>query len=44
MVLLDMRNKFLYEAKPSIFPEGELTGTEILLWELYYKEKNEGQG
>lgn len=40
MALLDLRGGYLYQHKPSLFPEGELTGTESLLWELYYKDKN----
>jgi len=40
MALLDLRGGFIYQHKPSIFPEGELTDTEALLWELYYREKN----
>ena len=40
MSLLDIRGGFLYEHKPSIFPEGEITETELILWELYYHEKN----
>jgi len=35
-----MRGRFLYETNPSIFPEGELTETELILWELFYREKN----
>jgi len=41
MALLDLRNQFLFQVKPSIFPEGELTGTEVALWEIYYHDKNE---
>jgi hypothetical protein len=40
MVLCDMKGKFLYEVKPSLFPEGELTETEIQLWAMFYEEKN----
>jgi hypothetical protein len=40
MALLDLRGGFLYQHKPSLFPEGELTDTETLLWELYYKDKH----
>jgi hypothetical protein len=40
MALLDMQGGFLYQHKRSLFPEGEITGTELLLWELYYKDKN----
>lgn len=40
MTLLDLRGGYLYQHKPSLFPGGEITGTEIVLWELYYREKN----
>ena len=39
MSLLDLRGGFLYQHKQSLFPEGEVTGTELLLWEMYYREK-----
>jgi len=43
MALLDLRGggRFLYEVMPSEFPDGQLSETEILLWELYYRDKNE---
>jgi len=49
MALLDARGqgRFLFEVKSSLFPEGEITGTEIALWELYYtfkKEESENGG
>jgi hypothetical protein len=44
MALLDLRGGFLYEHKRSLFPEGEITGTEILLWELYYMDKEKRRG
>jgi len=34
-----MRGRFLFETNRSIFPEGELGDTEILLWEMYYADK-----
>lgn len=40
MALLDLRGGYLYQHKASLFPSGEITGTEQLLWELYYTEKN----
>ena len=40
MCLLDLKGGYLYEHKRSLFPEGEITGTELVLWELYYHEKN----
>jgi len=41
MALLDVRGGYLYQHKPSLFPGGEITGTEQVLWELYYHEKNQ---
>jgi len=32
------RHKFLYEAKPDLFPEGRLTTTEQLMWDMYDRE------
>jgi len=31
------RGRFLYEARPDIFPQGYLTEDEIMLWEKYYQ-------
>jgi len=39
MALLDLRGGYLYQHKSSLFPEGEMTETELLLWELYYLDK-----
>ncbi len=41
MTLCDLRGKLLFEVSPSLFSEGELGETEMLLWELYYREKKE---
>ncbi len=41
MGLLDKRGAFIYQVRPSLFPEGELTATEMLLWNWFYEEKNE---
>lgn len=41
MALLDLRGGFLYQHKPSLFPDGEITEIEMALWELYYHEKNQ---
>jgi len=38
--MCDLRGKFLFEVCPSLFPEGELTSTEVMLWEVFYIEKN----
>lgn len=41
MALLDIRGgRFLYEVMPHEFP-AFLTETEIMLWELYYTQKQE---
>ena len=37
------RGKFLFEARPEIFPEGYLTETEIAVWGEFYRERNESQ-
>lgn len=39
MALLDLRGGYLYQTNPALFPEGQLTGTEVLLWEWYYRDK-----
>lgn len=41
MALLDLRGggRFLSEALPHEFPEGGVSETETLLWELYYIDK-----
>ena len=43
MALLDLRGggRFLYEVLPGLFPESQMTETELLLWEFYYRDKNE---
>ena len=41
MMMAEARNKFLFEIKPSLFPEGELSTTEMILWEKFYCEKKE---
>jgi len=43
MALLELRGGYLYEHKQSLFPCGEITGTELVLWELYYHDKNKRQ-
>jgi hypothetical protein len=40
MYLIEKHGGYLYQHKPSFFPEGEITGTELLLWEMHYKERN----
>jgi len=34
-----MNNRFLYEMRPDIFPDGHLTDTEQLLWGMFLDEK-----
>lgn len=41
MALLDLRGGYLYQHKPSLLPGGEITGTEMALWELYYQDKKQ---
>lgn len=36
MALCYSRGRFLYEARPDLFPEGRVTTTEIVLWGMYY--------
>ena len=46
MSLIDIKGEghYLFQVCPSLFPEGELTMTEGLLWELYYKDKKARTG
>jgi hypothetical protein len=37
------RGRFLFEARPDIFPEGYLTSTELSIWGLYYKEREDSR-
>lgn len=37
------RGRFMFEARPDLFPEGYLTETEIALWGEHYRERNEQQ-
>lgn len=41
MYLCSKQGRFLYEARPDIFPEGRLTSTETELWGFFYEELNE---
>jgi hypothetical protein len=36
-----MKHGYLYESRPDLFPEGYLTLTEILLWQLYLDDKKQ---
>jgi hypothetical protein len=33
--------RFLFEARPDVFPEGYLTDCELELWGFYYQELND---
>jgi hypothetical protein len=35
------RGRFLFEARPDLFPEGCLTNVEMQIWDFYYRERNE---
>lgn len=37
------RGRFLFEARPDLFPEGYLTDTEMAIWGEYYNERNQAQ-
>jgi hypothetical protein len=39
MELCAVRNRFMFEVRPDIFPEGWLTDTESELWARYYDEQ-----
>lgn len=39
-MLCDMRGRFLFEARPDLFPQGRLTLEEMVLWSMYYEEKH----
>lgn len=41
MVLCDLKNKFLFEARPDLFPEKYLTQVEMHLWDLFWDFKKE---
>ena len=38
-MLAEYWHKPLFEVRPDLFPEGYLTRTEILLWDLHYADK-----
>jgi len=41
MALCKAHNKFLFEARPDIFPAGFLSETEMALWARYYEQNND---
>jgi len=40
MMLCKAHNKFLYEARPDLFPTGFLSYTEMDLWARFYDEQS----
>jgi len=40
-MLCDQRGRFLFEARPDLFPEGRLTDVEAALWGRYYHDRNQ---
>jgi len=38
-MLADMKDAFLFQVRPDLFPEGYLTDTEVELWALYFDYK-----
>jgi hypothetical protein len=40
MALCKAHGKFLFEARPDIFPEGRLTDVELAMWGDYYEGLN----
>ena len=42
-MLCEMRGRFLYEARPDLFPEGYLTDDEIGLWARHYEDQQRRQ-
>jgi hypothetical protein len=33
--------RFLYEVRPDVFPQGFLTKNELMLWNIYYQNLND---
>jgi len=42
MELCHAKGKFLYEARPDLFPQGYLTSLELELWNDFLAEKKNG--
>ena len=40
-MLCDLRGRFLYEARPDVFPEGRMTTRERALWGLHYEHREQ---
>lgn len=43
-MLADAKQRFLFEIRPDLFPDGYLTHVEELLWARFFNEKSERQG
>jgi len=43
LALCSERGRFLFEARPDLFPEGYLTDTETAIWGKWYEERNARQ-
>lgn len=43
LTLLHAKGGYLYEHRPDLFPEGQLTDTEMELWGLFYRDRNREQ-
>lgn len=39
MALAEKSGRFLFELRPDLFPEGQLTPLEELLWARFYEER-----
>ncbi len=41
LYLCERKNKFLFEARPDLFPGGKLGAVECELWDMFYSDLNE---
>jgi hypothetical protein len=39
MALCSERNRFLFEVRPDLFPEGRLSEVETALWARWYEDR-----
>jgi len=39
-MLCDKKDRFLFEVRPDLFPQGWLSELEVALWGKYYEEQN----
>ncbi len=37
--ICDRKGRFLFEVRPDLFPQGQLTTVECRLWGMYYEDK-----